>query len=573
MLLALVFVLAAWSIPRSGSATTAILDQHLIERLATAPADEQIGVILTYDDRPGDPELAQLEALGALVVAFRHLPLAAALATPAQIEEARTLPGVRAVYLNRPLQFYLRESVPLIGASEVWQHDGATGKGIGIAILDTGLDATHPDLALGSTTRQNVKILGLQFAAGQNLTRLDLPLFYLEDQLNTDTTSGHGTHVAGIAGASGAASNGYYRGVAPGAQLVGLGAGEAIEIFTALAGFDYILEHRERYNIRVVNCSWGDTTPGFDPEHPVNRATQTLHDAGITVVFAAGNAGSTTDTLNTYSVAPWVIGVAAGEKDGQTVAFFSSRGIPGDDFFHPTLTAPGYLIVSDRTATGAAVNVTSTTLDPIFVHPDYLHYYTTASGTSMAAPHVAGAVALMLEANSSLTPDVVKRVLINTATPMPQFQEYAAGAGYLNARAAVETARSIKHIRSYRDPRTGKDEQVYDLTKTWEGTVAASLPGLPSVDQQSLVVQQGTISLDIAIDWDLVASDLDLYLYAPDGTLAAQSMVVQSIYGYANETAHVDSPAPGTWLVEVRGMLNAPQPYRGTANAVVLVNP
>jgi serine protease AprX len=346
-----------------------------------------------------------------------------------------------------------------------------------------------------------------------------------------------------------------------------------IEIFTALAGFDYVLEHKAEYNIRVVNCSWGNIVPGFDEHNPVNQATKRVHDAGVAVVFASGNSGSTTNTLNTYSVAPWVIGVAAGDKDGRSVSFFSSRGIPGDSFFHPTLTAPGYLIVSDRTATGAAVNATSTPSDPLFIQPQHLPYYTTASGTSMAAPHVAGTIALMLQAKPSLTPDVIKRVLINTATPMPQWQEYAAGAGYLNAKAAVEAARSIEKIRKYRDPKTGREEQVYDVSQTWQGSVSASLPGIPSVDRHNISVVGGTLSLDVAVDWNVVANDLSLYLYAPDGTLAAKSEVIQAVYNYANETVHVDHPAPGTWRVEVRGLLNAPQSYTGTSNAVVLVNP
>jgi serine protease AprX len=232
-------------------------------------------------------------------VVFRRLPMVAALATPAQIDAIRLLAGLQSIYLNITLQSYLHESVPLIGATSVWQDYGITGQGIGVAILDTGLDATHADLALGQTTAQNVKILGLQYAAGQDLNQVGLPVFYQEGVPNSDITSGHGTHVAGIVAASGAASDGYYKGVAPGAHLVGLGAGDVIEIFTALAGFDYVLAHQADYNIRVVNCSWGNIVPGFDPNNPVNVATKRVHDAGVTVVFASGNSGANTDTLNT----------------------------------------------------------------------------------------------------------------------------------------------------------------------------------------------------------------------------------------------------------------------------------
>lgn len=566
--------------PRPAAATAALLDPALVSRLATAPPATPLSVIVTYAAPPSATDLARFDALGVIYAPLNRLPMAGALATPAQINQIAQLPGVVSIYLNQSLHYFLHESVPLIGATTVWQDYGLTGAGVGVAVIDTGIDATHADLRLHQTTAQNVKVLGLQAAAGQNLYGLNLPVLYLNDVPNTDTTGGHGTHVSGIIAASGGASGGYYKGVAPGASLIGLGVGEGIDIYTAVAGFNWVLQHRQEYNIRVVNCSWGNIVPGFDPHDPVNIATQQLHDAGITVVFAAGNSGANTNTLNTYSVAPWVIGVAAGEKDGHTVAFFSSRGIPGDSFYHPTLTAPGYLIASDRTATGAFVNGGSTATDAAFIAPQYLPYYTVASGTSMAAPHVAGTIALIVQANPSLTPDVIKRVLINTARPIPGAQEYAAGAGYLDALAAVQTARSIRNIHTYRDPRTGREEQVYDLVGTWTGTVGLSAPGLPSSDSRQIVVEPGTESLEVAIDWNLagtgqtgVVSDLNLYLYDPSGQLAASSEVVQTIYNYANETVHVDLPVAGTWTATVTGFLNAPQDYSGTSSAVVLVNP
>src|SRR5439155_879324 len=170
---------------------------------------------------------------------------------------------------------------------------------------------------------------------------------FAENLPNSETSVGHGTHVAGIAAALGSASSGYYTGVAPGANLMGVGTGDILFIFFALAGFDYILEHQKAYNIQVVNNSWG-TSGAFDPKDPINKASKTVHDHGITVVFAAGNEGPDQNTLNPYSVAPWVIGVAAGCKlvspdptnsaihcddpTGQNrapiLADFSSRGIP-----------------------------------------------------------------------------------------------------------------------------------------------------------------------------------------------------------------------------------------------------
>ena len=198
---------------------------------------------------------------------------------------------------------------------------------------------------------------------------------FVENLPNSETSVGHGTHVAGITAALGTASGGYYKGVAPGANLMGVATGDVLFIFFALAGFDYILEHQKAYNILAVNNSWG-TSGAFDRNDPINKASKTVHDHGITVVFAAGNDGPDQNTLNPYSVAPWVIGVAAGCKlvspdptnsaihcddpTGQNrapiLADFSSRGKPGDPLYHPDITAPGVHIVSTRASTGTVLN-------------------------------------------------------------------------------------------------------------------------------------------------------------------------------------------------------------------------
>lgn len=261
----------------------------------------------------------------------------------------------------------------------------------------------------------------------------------IEDLPNTATSSGHGTHVAGIAGGTGAASNGRFTGMAPGSDLIGIGAGDTLFILYALEAYDYVLENQQQYDIQVINNSYG-TTGKFDRDDPLNVATKEAHDAGMTVVFAAGNEGPKKDTLNPYSVAPWVIGVAAGEKDGETLADFSSRGRPGSNLYHPTLTAPGVDIVSTRASTGVTETPISAPGDAENVPPELLPFYTTLSGTSMASPHVAGVVALMEEANPSLSPDQAKQILASTATPMPGYRQFQVGAGYLDAYGAVQAA-------------------------------------------------------------------------------------------------------------------------------------
>lgn len=411
---------------------------------------------------------------GAGAVQFNNFSMVAALATPAQLVTISTLPGLEGIYANKQLEYYmLHESVPSIRADAV-HVAGITGKGIGVAILDSGIDGLYnPDVAYPQYTIANVKVLYNQndlftfgkdapkpVRKGATLVTPNIP--------NSETSVGHGTHVAGIVGGRGTASTGYYTGVAPGANLIGIGTGDVLFIFFALAGFDYILDHQQEYNIKVVNNSWGTTGP-FDPKDPVNEATKKLSSRGITVVFAAGNEGPGQNTLNPYSAAPWVISVAAGCKlyvddptnseshcmldDGSNplvptnneprdhvLADFSSRGIPGDPLYHPDITAPGVHIVSTRASTGTVLNGSDANHDARICAISVLNepFYTCASGTSMAAPHIAGVVALMQEAaGGKLSPSQVLNALTSTARPLPGYAAWEVGAGFVDAYAAV----------------------------------------------------------------------------------------------------------------------------------------
>jgi len=436
------------------------VDPVLGTMLALSDPLDRLQVLVTYDSTAsGDAVASAVKATGASVIRFRHLPIVAALATPAQLTQASSIPGVVSLYANRELRYLLAESVPSIRAN-LARVAGYTGKGIGVAILDSGVDGLYnPDLHYPDHVVQNVKMLGsMEDLMSPDSTPLALNLF-VENLPNTDLTGGHGSHVAGIVGGSGAASGGKYTGVAPGARLVGVSAGETIAIFWALAGFDWVIENAAKYNIKVVNNSWGTSGGSFDPADPTNVATKEVYKAGISVVFAAGNDGPGENTLNPYSAAPWVISVAAGCKTvspdptnsasqcaGGTsmLADFSSRGIRGDALHHPDITAPGVHIVSARASTGTPINalnlpddVQSCAIPQLFVP-----YYTCMGGTSMAAPHVTGTIALMQEAaRGRLTPDQVQKALTRTARPMTGYAQWEVGAGYLDAYAAVMSVR------------------------------------------------------------------------------------------------------------------------------------
>lgn len=464
------------SSPRAGvgpvpAFDASVVTPELASLLATAGPGDALFVVVEYDETltTGAALGGQIMDLGAGARALMQLPFIGALATAAQVQALAGLPGVVAVSPNRQLRYLappgsgflalLDESVPTIKADQVWSTFGVTGRGIGVAILDTGIDGVYQfDVQYPSRTVQNLKVI----ANGRDLVCFkNLPCpgsIYVENLGNSETTVGHGTHVAGIAGGNGTMSNGLHTGVAPGSNLIGIGTGDILFIFWALAGFDYILQNQDVYNIKVVNNSWG-TTGAFDPKDPINVATKRVAQRGITVVFAAGNEGPGENTLNPYSVAPWVIGVAASCsitdtqaqhlhcQPGGMLADFSSRGVPGDPLYRPTVTAPGVHVISARASTGTVLNGLDANHDfdltsSCGLRKEFLPFYTCASGTSMASPHVAGVVALMQErAGGRLTPDKVRTILMQTAAPLSGYAVFEVGTGLVNALEAVRRSR------------------------------------------------------------------------------------------------------------------------------------
>jgi serine protease AprX len=544
-----------------------ILGSKLKAALA-APGPGPLRVIATFYHVPTTLDRSLIASVASRSQFLRALPMALVETNAAGVTRLLGTPGLRSMYLDEQLSFYLHESVALIGADRARRELGADGRGVGIAIIDSGIDATHPDLQLGTKVVQNVKIVG---ASAEDSPTGSAIVTVLENLPTSDTSSGHGTHVASTAAGTGAASGGYYTGVAPGAHLVGIGTGDTLFIFYALEGFDYAIANRDRYGIKVISNSWGSTMdPGeaFDPNNPINEASKAAHDLGMTVLFAAGNSGPGTDTMNRYSIAPWVIGVANCLKDGATLSNSSSRGRYQDDLVRPTITAPGTDIVAARAP--------NTVLPPLAadadanLQPEWIPYYTTMSGTSMATPHVAGVVALLYQSNASMSPDLAKRILVNTATPMPGYEAWAVGSGLVNAYAAVQQAKSIKNIKSYRDPRTGKSMQVYVVETRETGTL---LPAAGQYNQVSEVVHAFTVSpnavfLDTKIFWDQWANDIDLYLQRDEsGTWVdvANSQDIQALTMTAREGVALDYPQTGVWRARARGWVNTVQTYTFTA--------
>jgi serine protease AprX len=232
----------------------------------------------------------------------------------------------------------------------------------------------------------------------------------------------------------------------------------------------------------------------------VNVATKQLYDAGVTVVFAASNSGGP-NTLNPYSASPWVLSVAAGTKE-RTFADFSSRGRIGGPWdraaaqtansgvYRPSVTAPGQAI---EAAKSSQATIMATGVDP--ENP----LYTTADGTSMATPHVAGVVALMLQARPKLTPQNVIDVLENTADNMPSYELFEVGSGYLNAYAAVLAAQKGKV--KFPPSTNGKTPQfVQTSSSPFAGTVLSGTWSLAQCPDTTGLLSHHTFTIGTGID-------------------------------------------------------------------------
>ena len=349
-------------------------------------------------------------------------------------------PLVAHVAVDRLILGSMERTGHTTGATGVREELGITGAGVGVAVIDSGVVAWHDDLAdaPGGTPRI---LQFVDFVNGSGVPYDD---------------HGHGTHVAGIIAGSGFDSSGRRTGIAPGAHLVVLKVLDRMgqgRISNVIAALDYAVSHRAELNLRVVNMSVATVPTESVEVDPLARATKVATDEGLVVVAAAGNNGRGRGGRLQYGGvtapgnAPWVLTVGASSHQGtidrsdDRIATFSSRGPTAlDRAAKPDLLAPGVGIES----LSAPNSTLYTSRAPYLLtgtQPTSFLPYLSLSGTSQAAPVVAGTVALMLEANPALTPNAVKAILQYTAQLYPAYDPLTEGAGFLNAWGAVELAR------------------------------------------------------------------------------------------------------------------------------------
>ncbi|MPZ95482.1 MAG: S8 family serine peptidase, partial [Propionibacteriales bacterium] len=322
------------------------------------------------------------------------------------------LAGAAKVWLNAKVQSTLDESVPLVGAPEAWDA-GYDGDGVPVAVLDTGYDATHADLAGRVTAARN----------------------FSEDEDPPGATAvdgnGHGTHVAATVAGSGAASDGARKGVAPGADLlIGKVLDDSGSGFTdqIIAGMEWAVAE----GAEVVSMSLG-TPWASDGTDPMSQAVDRLTESsGALFVIAAGNAGPSEETVGSPGAATAALTVGATTKQDDA-AWFSSRGPRvGDLAIKPEIVAPGAGIVAARAA--------GTSLGSL-VDDDY----TSLNGTSMATPHVAGAAAIVAQQHPDWDAEQIKARLVSSSTGLPDEPVTFQGAGRLDVAAAVDESVAVDH--------------------------------------------------------------------------------------------------------------------------------
>ena len=308
---------------------------------------------------------------------------------------------------------------------------GATGRGVTVAVLDTGV-AEVPDLA------------GRIVPVTDDRTGRTAACHDLSGEGSCADTFGHGTFMAGLVAGDGASSGdgagAGATGTAPEAQVLSVkvaGADGAADVSTVLAGLQWVVSFRERYGIRVVNLSLGtDSTQSWEHD-PLNYAVERAWDAGLVVVVASANTGPAPGTIAKPGDDPWVVTVGAVDAQGtpgtgdDRVPDFTSRGPTRHGVAKPDVVAPGARVLSLR-APGS-------TLDRAYPPADPTSPYRSGSGTSMSAALISGVVADTLSAHPGLTPDRVKHALRAAARPVASDDPAAVGAGLVDAARTALT--------------------------------------------------------------------------------------------------------------------------------------
>ena len=402
------------------------MNQDLVAEISASNEDEILPVIYQLNSPVTDSDRAYFESLGATILGDAPLVDGGLIeASVSTIRKISTWDRVEYLELDKPLDFFylpqewggtqtdpgimMHETTHVVRATDAWDRVIVTpsgeiqrdvdlsfsewdGDGTAVVDLDTGVDAGHPDFDYlepwtGEKVIYSAKFNGVTWS----------------ETRNSDTSSGHGTHVGGTIAGNGDASGGRRAGVAKGGQLVALGTGDGASIFAAEQGLEWTYANsvpgQNPHHVRVVSNSWG-TDGDYDPNGVIAQLTDMLtFDNGVAVIFAASNSGGSGSECsgdlrtNVYANTPSAISVAALTHDGTAVTSFSSRGCMNQQHTWPDVGAPGRDIWATAPR-ATAIDASTRTQGDL--------YYMSISGTSMATPHVGGMAGLLLDVAPSL---------------------------------------------------------------------------------------------------------------------------------------------------------------------------
>jgi serine protease AprX len=574
--------LAAAPVASTSSAASATSSLPGLSRLEAAGPGVRRAIV-TFDRVPTARQVSALRALGLAVRPMKALPLALVAGPAANLVRAAAVG--KDVYPDETLTYLDTASTNAMSSSPATaqrlRDKGLTGKGVTVGVVDSGCDGTHPDLA--DHIVHNVTLFSPEYANGGTQPTFPVPI----DQgpyNNTDLGSGHGTHVAGIIAADGTSGK-QHIGVAPAAELACFAIGAVITTTAVVSAYDYALSKPDMLGIDVFNNSWGNSFRQYDPADPVNVATKAVSDKGAVVVFAAGNSGHENGeaSVSPFNQAPWVISVAAGSVKRER-GVFSSNGLQLDNGYaapigtdghtvflgdrigntQPDVMAPGVSISASCSATGSVIG-------PCPEHGDE-----SASGTSMAAPHVAGAAAVLKQARRGITPSKVQKALTATATPVAaagqRLGSWQVGYGHVNLDKAVKLVSAKKHWKKKLKKAQRKADRrllrqdAYQVVRAdvWqEEAPAIALGGSYSATRQVSVLP-GTSALKVALVYPTPGTAANLASFVatvkdPSGnTVGTTTTTVDYSTGIAH--ALVTGVQPGAYTIEVSGDYAASDP-------------
>ena len=535
--------------------------------------------IATFDAVPTALDVAALKGHGLTVQPMKNLPLALVRGNVQSMESAVDLGAANDIYPDDPVELLDTASSDAMGAA-IPRANGFTGKGTTVAVVDSGCDASHPDLA--DHVVHNVKLYSAEYLniPPDSSNTIAVPIEVGPYQ-NTDLGSGHGTHVSGIIAADGHTSPDHL-GVAPDANLVCYSIGEVLFTTAVVTAYDHLLDQPQLWGVKVINNSWGNSFQQFDPRAPVPVATRAVADLGVNVMFAAGNSGRTDAemSLNPFSEAPWVTSVAA-ESVAHVRGDFSSNGLKYDNsqgvtigagghtvftgnrigIYHPDITTPGVSISSTCDTAGTAVG------------PCPPGSNTVASGTSMASPHAAGAAAVLLQANPALTPNQVRSALQSTAAPVTdaagtQLAFWQVGYGHVDLAAAVNLVRSRDPVKQIGKAQSAADQRVlgstgYSVPRSDFWTWDAPRVAVAGSDSRTFTadVPSTTTHLKVTLSHPslaVVGSNAMIYtVKVIDATGQVLGTTTESASGAGTSSVLIDLNAaaahPGTYTFQVSG--------------------